>query len=125
MYCTTTTKFDAKKNNDNNIDIAIRSFNGVKIYDEVCLFLLDKLKCVYTLNNIGLYRYDDLGLIEQTSGTRVERLKQNLTKIINNIGFKRTIDIGATTKILDISLNFLTNQYQVYSKPNSKKFLHK
>ena len=110
-----------KKNADSNFDIAMGSFHGAEICDLVGLFLLNKITSMVGFGNIGLYRDDGLGIIEQTSGTHRERLKKKIIKAFNTIGFKITIDIGSTSSdFLDVSLNLLRNHYQVYSKPNTK-----
>ena len=75
--------------------------------------------------NIGLYRVDGLGIIEQTSGTNRERLKKIYIEAFNTVGFKITINIGSTySDFLDGSINLLKNYflsyYQVYSRPNVK-----
>ena len=109
-----------KKNADSNFDIAMGSFHGAEICDLVGLFLLDKITSIVGFGNIGLYRDDGLGIVEQTSGTHRERLKKKIIKTFNTIGFKITIDIGSTSSdFLDVSLNLPRNYYQVYSKPNT------
>ena len=73
------------------------------------------------LKNIDMYKDDGLGVFQQTCSIHIERPKKNVTKIFNDIGFKRTIDIDTiSNNFLDKSLDLLTNKHQVYSKPNSK-----
>ena len=48
--------------------------------DLVGLFLLDKITSMVGFGNIDLYRDDDIGIIEQTSGTHRERLKKKPLK---------------------------------------------
>lgn len=49
----------------------------------ICIFsAVWKLKSKCTLKNIGLYRDDGLGVIQQTSGTHIERLKKECDKNI-------------------------------------------
>ena len=97
------------------------SFHGAEVCDLIGLYLLDKINTATGLSSIGLYRDDGLGVIDQTSGTHRERLKKKIIKTFKDTGFKITIEIGSTsTEFLDISLNLLTDYYQVYSKPNTK-----
>ena len=97
------------------------SFHGAKICDLVGLFLLNKITSMVGFGNIGLYRDDGFGIIEQTSGTHRERLKKKIINAFITIGFKIIINIGSTSSdIFDVSLNLLNNYDQVYSKPNTK-----
>ena len=67
---------------------------------------------------MGLYRDDGLGVIDQTNETLRERLKKKTIKEFKDIGYKITIEIGLpSTDFIDVSFNFLTDYYQVYSKP--------
>ena len=94
------------------------SFHGTEICDLVGLYLLDKINIKTGLNKMGLYRDDDLGVIDQTSETHRDRLKKKTIKAFKDIGYKITIEIGLpSTEFFDVSFNFLTDYYQVYSKP--------
>ena len=95
------------------------SFHGTEICDLVGLYLLDKINIKTGLNKMGLYRDDDLGVIDQTSETHRDRLKKKTIKAFKDIGYKITIEIGLpSTEFFDVSFNFLTDYYQVKSTCN-------
>ena len=89
-------------------DVAMGSYHGAEICDLVGLFMLNKIKGITSLNDIGLYRDDGLGIIKQSSGTHLDKIKKDIIKIFKNAGFKITIDIGAnSTNFLDVSLDLM------------------
>ena len=97
------------------------SYHGAEVCDLVGLFLLNKIKSSTSLRNIGFYRDDGLGIINQSSGTHLEKIKKGIIEIFKNVGFNITIDTGVTsTNLLDISLDLMSERYQVYTKPNTK-----
>ena len=110
-----------KKNSNSYFDIVMGSFHRAEICDLNGLSFLDKVNTVTGISNIGFYRDDGHGVIDQTNGTHRVRLKKKMLKVFNDIGFKITIEIGSTsTDFIDVSLILLTDYYQVYSKPNTK-----
>ena len=62
------------------------SFHGAETPDVIGLYLLDKVNTVTGLSNIGLYRDEGLGVIDQTSRAHRERLKKKKTKAFKDIG---------------------------------------
>ena len=96
------------------------SFFGEELCDLVGLYALSKLRYLYNYKDIGLYRDDGLAIISRKSNQELERLKKNTIKIFNELGFKITIDIGATKcNFLDISLDTANNTFKPYQKENS------
>ena len=110
-----------KSGDDTNFDIPMGSFHGAEICDLIGLYILNEITPVIGPNCIGLYRDDGLGILQQTSGSHIERMKKTILKKISNIGFEITIDIGSTaTDFLDVHLDLASNNYHPYHKPNSK-----
>ena len=64
-----------QKKTDSIFDIAMVFFYGAEICDFVGLILLDKISNTLGLNNISLYRDDNLEIIEKTSGIHREGFK--------------------------------------------------
>jgi len=97
------------------------SFHGAEICDLIGLYILNEITPTIGPNCIGLYRDDGLGILKQSSGSSIEKMKKYILKKISNIGFEITIDIGSTTTdFLDVHLDLALNNYQPYHKPNSK-----
>ena len=110
-----------KLNNNDNFDIAMGSFHGAEVCDLVGLFILSKITPVVGPLNIGLYRDDGLGIIKQSSGSNLEKLKKSIINEMSKIGFEITIEIGETSiDFLDISLDLTCDKFCPYKKPNSK-----
>ena len=62
-----------KKNNADNFNVSILSYNRGKVCELVGTHLLNDLKIVITKENMGLYRDDVLGLFGNMSGPEIER----------------------------------------------------
>ena len=62
------------KTNGSLFDVAMGSFNGVKICELVGLFLPDSLTQLVGSNNIGFYR-DGLAILKNATGPSPERKK--------------------------------------------------
>ena len=104
--------------NSELFDVPMGSFHGAEICDLVGLFILNKFKNI--LDNCGMYRDDGLAIIDITSPQNYVRLKKKIIKLMKDIGFKITINIGQIrTNFLDVSLDLYHNNYKPYRKPNS------
>ena len=51
---------------------------GAELCKHVGIFLLDGLKDIFGLNRVGLYRDDGLAVLPNSSGFKVEKLKNKL-----------------------------------------------
>ena len=107
-----------KKNNDGFFDVPMGSFHGAEICDLVGLYILSKLKNVF--NNLGLYRDDSLGVLDLAKPVVYDKIRKQTFKIMSDIGFKITLDIGKqVTNFLDVTLNLSDGTFRPYRKPNS------
>ena len=109
-----------KKDNNTLFDVPMGSFFGAELCDIIGLYALNHLKSLYKDNEVGLYRDDGLAIIERTNNQTLENTKKKTIKLFNEIGFKITIDIGATTcNFLDTTLSLTDDEYKPYHKENS------
>ena len=107
-----------KNDTDSFFDIPMGSFHGAEVCDLVGLYILDKLKSIF--DNCGLYRDDGLGVIDLSKPLVYEKIKKSTFRLMSDIGFKITLEIGAQiTNFLDVTLNLSNNTYRPYRKPNS------
>ena len=110
-----------KKNNDNLFDVPMGSFFGAELCDLIGLYALSKLETLYDTKEIGLYRDDGLAIIESISNQNLENKKKKTIKIFKDIGFKITIDTGATKcNFLDVTLDLANNIFKPYKKDNTE-----
>ena len=107
--CQTIISYDSriwtKKSNINNFDIAMSSFQGADVCDLIGLYILSEISPLTGPLNIGLYRYDGLAVIKQSSGTSLERIKKSLTKKCPQQALKSQLT-SAT-----LAQNFLTSPW--------------
>ena len=109
-----------KKDGDTLFDVPMGSFFGAEICDLIGLYALNHLKSLYKNNEIGLYRDDGLAIIERKSNQTLENTKKKTIELFKEIGFKITIDIGATAcNFLNTILNLTVDEYKPYCKENS------
>ena len=96
------------------------SFFGAELCDLIGLYILDMLRKIYEPNQIGLYRDDGLAVIKYKNKQELENTKKQTIKIMKEIGFNITLDIGMTKcNFLDITLDLANNCYMPYRKDNS------
>ena len=89
------------------------SFFGAELCDLIGFYALNHLKSLYKDNEIGLYRDDGLAIIERKNNQTLENTKKKTIKLFSEIGFKITIDIGATTcNFLDTTLSRTDDEYK-------------
>ena len=97
------------------------SFFGAELCDLIGLYALSKLKSLYDTKEIGLYRDDGLAIIQTKNNQDLENKKKKTIKIFRDIGFKITIDTGATIcNFLDITLDLSNNLFKPYKKENTE-----
>ena len=68
------------------------NFQFQEIWDLVGLYILSKLGKVFS--NCGLYRDDGLGVIDLEKPVVYNRTRIQVFKVISDIGFKITLDLG-------------------------------
>ena len=51
------------------------SFHGAEICDFIGLYILNEIIPIIDPNCIGLYRDDGLGVLKQTSGSNIEKIR--------------------------------------------------
>ena len=97
------------------------SFHGAEVCDLVGLYILSKLFPIVGAPNIGLYRDDGLGVIKQSFGSTLEKIKKTIISEMLKIGFDIIINIGNTsTGFLDVTLDQSSNIFCPFKKPDSK-----
>ena len=97
---------EKKKNSDNCFDVTMDSYNGAKVCELVGALVLYILANSIPKRNSGLYRDDGLILMRNENGQKKDRIKQEVTKILKEIGFKTEIKTNLkAVDFLDITFN--------------------
>ena len=110
-----------KKDNNNLFDVPMGSFFGAELCDLIGLYAFSKLESLYDTKEIGLYRDDGLAIIQPKNNQDLENKKKKTIKIFRDIGFKITIDTGATIcDFLDITLDLSNNLFKPCKKENTE-----
>ena len=107
-----------KSDTDSYFDIPMGSFHGAEVCDLVGLYILNRLKTVF--NSCGLFRDDGLAVVDLSKPIVYEKKRKAIFKLMTEIGFKITLDLGSyKTDFLDVTLNLSNNTFRPYRKPNS------
>ena len=85
------------------------SFDGAEICELVGLYLLDKLLSLIGSKNIGLYRDDGLGAINNSSGPVLVKMRKNIIALFKNEDLSITIETNLfETDFIDVTFNLAT-----------------
>ena len=116
-----------KRTTANAFDVAMGAYDGAEVCELVGLLILDKLQKIRGDASIGLYRDDGLAAIKTRSGREMNKLRQQFTKVFNDLDLKITIDTNLrSVNFLDTRLDLDTGKHKVYMKPaNNPVYVHK
>lgn len=107
-----------KRDSDDPFDVTMGSYDGAESCELVVCYMLSLLNNKYG-NHFGLYRDDGLGLFNEPP-KKVEKIKQDITKIFNKHGLRITIDANKrVVDFLDVTLNLYDKSYKPYMKANN------
>ena len=71
--------------------------------------------------NVGLYRDDGLGILQNSSGPEIECKRKQIIQIFKSCGLNITVKTNLkTVDFLDAPLDLINNTYQPYRKLNSE-----
>lgn len=97
------------------------AFDKAEVCKLVGLFILNQLEKNPDITGLGLYRDDGLPVMRSCSGSKADRIRKALIKIVHTCGLKITVQTNLkTVNFLDVTLNMNTSEYQPYRKPNNE-----
>ena len=110
-----------KKGNSGLFDITMGSFQGAEACETVGLYLLDKLRRRFGVENMGLYRDDGLGILRNASGPQADKARKDLIRIFKDEKLQVTVETNLTaTDFLDVTFDLASSKYFPYRKPNNE-----
>ena len=109
-----------RKSCNEDFDVPMGCFDGAEVCELVGTYILDKLKNVININDVGLYRDDGLGILRNMSGPNIDRKRKQIIKVFKDCGLSITIQTNMKiVDYLDIQLNLNDNTFKPYRKPNN------
>ena len=109
-----------KKSNDEEFDVPQGCFDGAEVCETTGLWLLHQLSHVINKSDIGLYRDDGLGKVENMSKPQIERMKKAIVKVFKDCGLSITIECNLkTVDFLDVTFDLNNGTYKPYRKANN------
>ena len=79
------------KSTESYSDVTLDSFDGVEICELVALYSLSKLENIFFKTNFGLNQDDGLILLRNLYGHKMDKKRNNIMKILKDIGFSMDI----------------------------------
>ena len=115
-----------KKEGNPLFDVTMGSYDGAEVCELVGLYLLGKLAPLIGTKNVGLYRDDDLAVIHQANGPKMDRIRKDIIALFKSEGLSITIDTKMIeTDFLDVSFNLEVDNFFPYMKPsNTPLYIH-
>ena len=98
---------------DELFDVSMSAFDGAEVTELVGLLILHRLRQAITKIDFGVYRDDGLGSYEPMSGARHEQARNEIIKIMEELGLRITIEFG-----LDVDMDLGTGCFRPFRKPN-------
>ena len=116
-----------KREGNSLFDIIMGSYDGPEVCELVGIYVLNTLANKYDKNNIGLYRKNGLAAFKNTSGSKADKIKKDITRIFKESSLRITIQTNLkVVNFLDITLNLNNGKCYPYQKPNNKPvYIHK
>ena len=109
-----------KKDQESTFNVLMGSYFGAELCDLIGLYILDNLINEYETVQIRIYRDVGLVIIRFNNNHELENKKKRTIKIITDIGYNMTIDVGMTRcNVLDISQDLANKCQMPFKKENS------
>ena len=84
------------------------------------MFLLHQLSHVVKKSDIGLYRDDGLGIIQNMTKPEIEWMKKTIVKVLKECRLSITVECNLkTANFLDVTFDLTNNIYKTYRKANN------
>ena len=110
-----------KRNNADDFDVPMGSYDGGEVCELIGIFLLHKLGDIVNQNNLGLYRDDGLGIMKRVGRPEIERRKKKIVQLFKVYQLNITIQTNLqTVNFLDVQLDLKSNIFKPYLKPNNE-----
>ena len=110
----------AKRNNANDFDVPMGSYDGAEVCELIGTFMLSEISTVIDKNDIGLYRDDGLGIMKRLGGPTMERKKKQIVQIFKRHKLNITVEANLqTVEYLDVLFDLKNDTFKPYRKPNN------
>ena len=110
-----------KNRQEEDFDVAMGSYSGAETCELIGLYMLHGLEKIFGKGMVGLYRDDGLAAIPVQSGSKTEKIKAAVHRLVKGIGLKVTVEAPLRrTDFLDVQLDLNTMSFSPFRKPNSR-----
>ena len=110
-----------KKNNEDDFDVPMGSYDGAEVCELVGAFLLNEISRIMDKKDIGLYRDDGLGVMRNIGRPEIERRKKRIIQVFKLHKLSITVQISPkVATFLDLELNLENGVHRPYRKPDNE-----
>ena len=103
-------KPSVKKNNASMFHATMSSYDGAEVCELVRLFILDSLAKKSGKGKVGIFGYDRLPLLKNTTARAGDESRKNVINVFGHFGLKVTAQTSQKiTSLLHITLTLLTD----------------
>ena len=100
-------------------DVTMGSFDGAEVCKLVSVLILSQLSNIIKNTDMGLYKDDDLLIIKNPNGPKLDNYKKGISNILKLLGFKTTIYTNLKiANFLYVTLNLKKGIFELYKKEN-------
>ena len=116
-----------KKGDEDDFDVSMGCLDGAEVCELTGTYWLHQLNDAIPKEDLGLYRDDGLGTVDNLSGLEIERMKKHIVGIFKinllNITIKTNL---RTADSLGVHFDLEKDIYKLYKKPiNDSLFINK
>ena len=109
-----------KLKQNNTFDVTMGSYDGAEVCELVGAFLLNELKQITGIKNMGLYRDDGLAIVSNSNGPKMDKIRKLMTELFKKHELQITIETNLQqTDFLDVSFDLSSNTFSPFCKPNN------
>ena len=99
-----------KKSGNEEFDVPMGCFDGAEVCELVGVYILHLLRTVMRKENVGLYRDNGLGILQNSSGPEIECKRKQIIQIFKSCGLNITVKTNLkTVDFLDVRLDLINN----------------
>ena len=110
-----------KKERNTDFDVPMGCYDCTEVCGIIGSYILNLLGSILHKDLVGLYKGDDLAIVRNLSGPKIERKRKAIIKLFKECGLNITIKTNLKiVNFTDIEMNLDTGTYRPYRKSDNQ-----
>ena len=110
-----------KKERNTDFDVPMGCYDCTEVCGIIGSYILNLLGSILHKDLVGLYKGDDLAIVRNLSGPKIERKRKAIIKLFKECGLNITIQTNLKiVNFTDIEMNLDTGTYRPYRKSDNQ-----